>query len=68
MIIPLTGFDFYIEFKKKGETPRKLQKLRHAELEKRHKTVYICDCYEEFHEILALEGFDATGSVPGTSD
>lgn len=38
---------FFIEFKREGESPRKLQTYRHSELKKRGHETYVCYSYEE---------------------
>lgn len=47
---------FWVEFKKKGEKPTKLQKHRHNSLIHRGFHVYLCESTDQFNEILSLEG------------
>jgi len=47
---------FFVEFKKRGLKPTKLQKLRATSLRERGYSVYFCDSIDEFNNILCREG------------
>ena len=49
------GRKFFIEFKRPGEKPRKIQLHVHKELERLGHGVYVCDNYEEALEIYEKE-------------
>ena len=40
------GYTFFVEFKRKGETPRKGQLYRIKKLREKGYNVYVCDSYE----------------------
>lgn len=49
------GHAFFIEFKRKGEPPRKKQLLYHKRLRRRGFSVYICDTLEQAKKVLHSE-------------
>lgn len=55
-LISLTnGYHFYIEFKRKGEEPTKLQIYTHDCLRNSGHHVYVCDVFEDAKAILEYE-------------
>jgi len=48
---------FFVEFKREGETPTRLQETYHEFLRDMGFNVYICDRFEEIHDILDLYAF-----------
>jgi len=50
------GHIFFVEFKREGLVPTKLQKLRALSLKGRGYSVYYCDSITQFHHILSKEG------------
>lgn len=58
------GESFFIEFKRKGETPRKLQEFRIANLLSMGHTVYVVDNAEEGINVLRYEKGNRMGATP----
>lgn len=52
------GWVWFVEFKRKGEAPRRLQRLDHKNLRRRHQVVDVVDSLKKFkdrlHRLLAL--------------
>lgn len=49
---------FFVEFKRKGLKPTKLQNIRALSLIDRGYRVYSCDSITQFHHILDREGLE----------
>lgn len=49
------GYSFYIEFKRKGKKPRKLQEHFQKQIRKKKIHVYTCDTYAQALEIYEYE-------------
>ena len=57
MVLCSMGQVFFVEFKREGEEPTKLQSTYHEFLRDMGFNVYICDCFQEIHDILDLYAF-----------
>lgn len=60
------GHVFFIEFKRKGELPRKLQVKRHKLLRSLGFTVYVCDNLKDAKQIIDNEMEIANGKSKNT--
>lgn len=56
----------WIEFKRRGKQPTKLQLKRHAELRREGAFVYVCDTWQE--AIDRLRSHDRRNYYPGAED
>lgn len=56
VILLNNGQLFFVEFKKRGLKPTKLQNLRALALRERGYSVYFCDSIDRFYDILSHEG------------
>ena len=54
-IVMNLGHHFYIEFKRKGEKPRKIQLHIHKMLRRMGHGVYVCDTFEQAQDVYRKE-------------